>query len=237
MEIFDLKVRKRSGAGTALAKKSRKAGFIPGVVYSRGAAALSLEVPKKDLYQLLHAHADENLIVNLAIDSGDSRTAIISEVQTHPVNDEILHVDFKGISMDEKIVVKVALHAKGESIGVKEGGILDHVRREIEIECLPSQIPEKIEVDVTDLAIGKSLHVSELILPEGIVCLDDPETVLLTVVVPRAEEEIAPAATAEAGEAVGEEAKAEPEVIKKGKEETEEEPGKEKEKEKAKGKE
>jgi large subunit ribosomal protein L25 len=227
MEIFDLKARKRSGAGTSHAKKVRKAGFVPGVVYSHGEAALSLEVPKKDLYQLLQAHADENLIVNLAIDSGDSRTALISEVQTHPVSDEILHVDFKGISMDEKIVVNVALHAKGESAGVKEGGILDHVRREIEIECLPSQIPERIEVDVTNLMIGKSLHVSDLVLPEGIVCLDDPETVLLTVVVPRAEEEVVPVAAVEAGVGVGEDAKAEPEVIKKGKEETEEEPKKE----------
>ncbi|MBN1493186.1 MAG: 50S ribosomal protein L25/general stress protein Ctc [Candidatus Omnitrophica bacterium] len=220
MEIFDLKVRKRSGAtGSQVAKKLRKQGIIPGVVYSHGEEAVALEVPKKELSQLLNAHADENLIVNLDIDGTASRTALVSEVQTHPVNEEILHIDFKGISMDETVVVNVAVHAKGESVGVKEGGVIDHVHREIEIECLPSQIPERIEVDITNLAIGDSIHVSNLVLPEGVVCLDDPEAVIMTVLVPRAEEEVAPAEPA----VEGEEAVVEPEVIKKGKEQPEEE--------------
>lgn len=216
MEIFDLKVVRREEKGKKLARRIRRGDAVPGVIYSHGKETIALTVPRKDLYQLIHKHADENVIVNVIIDENTNQTALINEIQLHPLNDEILHVDFKGVSMDEKITVRVAIHAVGESVGVKQGGILDHAHREVTVECLPMNIPEHIDVNIENLGMAKSIYVRDIQFPEGVECLDEPELVLLTVVPPKAEEAATPAV--EEGTAP-----TEPEVIKKGKEEKEEE--------------
>lgn len=209
MQTFELQAQKRDSVGKEHAKRIRREGKVPAVLYTGGNPAVSLELPRKELQRLLNAHADENLLINLQIQGVGNKTAIIREVQTDPISDVILHVDFKEVSMTETIEVKVAVHHTGEAAGVKMGGVLDHVRREIDVECLPGNIPASIDVDVTNLAIGKSIHVSDLILPKGVVCLDAPDMVLMTVLLPKGEEVVVE----------GEAGAGEPEVIKKGKEE------------------
>lgn len=229
MEQINLKAYKRDQIGKEFAKKMRNEGFIPAVVY-KGKDSVSLKLIKVELLKLLRGAKSGNIIINLnifdEIDSKsktakskpDSRTVIIKEIQQEPVKGEVLHVDFNQISLTELLKVKVGIESKGESKGVKQdGGILEHIMWEIEVECLPTQIPEKIGVDVTDLAIGDSIYVKDLKVPEGVKILVDPQLIVLSVKPPAAEEVVAP-------KPEGEEVVEEPEVIKQKKvEETEEE--------------
>jgi large subunit ribosomal protein L25 len=168
---------------------------------------------------LIAVHRGESFVLKLRVkDNGkyQERSVLIKQIQHHPVRDDIIHVDFNEISLTKTIKVKVPLVAVGEAVGVKlDGGVLDHILWELEIECLPAQIPESIEVNVSGLKIGDSLHVKDLTVPEGVKFLNDPEAAVLAVDMPR-KEEAAPAA-AEAGAG----AKAEPEVIKEKKEKPE----------------
>jgi len=181
----------------------------------------------------MHAHhGGENMIITLkvALDAkkkADERPVLIKEIQSHPVSGEILHVDFNEISLTKRLTVKVPIHSKGEPVGVKQdGGTLEHILWEVEVECLPTEIPEKLEVDVAAMKIGDTVHVKDLAVPEGVVIKHEMEAIVLSVVPPHKEEVVAP----EAGAAVeGAATSAEPEVIKKEKkvaEEGEEEAGK-----------
>ncbi|MFH0738380.1 MAG: 50S ribosomal protein L25 [Candidatus Omnitrophota bacterium] len=214
MEELFLDAEIREGIGRAKVKDVREAGFIPAVVYSEGKQAKALKVSHSQLVRLVHQHRLENAVINLKIKDDTkqkSRSCLIKEVQYNPVNDEIMHVDFNEISLTKVIKVNVPVVAKGEPAGVKqEGGSLEHILWEIEVECLPTDIPKEIEVDVTNLKIGDSIHIKDIILPPKIKVLHDPETVLLSVAAP-IKEEIA------AAPIEGEE-KQEPEVIKEKKE-------------------
>ncbi|MFH1380997.1 MAG: 50S ribosomal protein L25 [Candidatus Omnitrophota bacterium] len=215
--ILDAEIREEKGKGKV--KLLRRSDVIPAVVYKGGKEAVSIKVDKKALYQTLHTGAGENVLITLMI-KGDKKakekTCIIKEVQRDPVKEDIIHVDFNEISLTEKIKVKVPVHPHGEAVGVKtEGGVLDHPLWEIEIECLPTQIPSKISVEVSSMKIGDTVFVKDLIIPEGITVLTDPELTVLSVVPPAKEEAVE--------EAAGEEG-AEPEVIAKGKKEEEEIP-------------
>jgi len=215
METVDLQVKIREKTGAAHPKRLRKTGFIPGVVYGHGTQAISLQVERGELEQALHTSAGENILLNLTFDDAKKNTtALIKAVQHDIVTDQITHIDFTVVSLTEKIEAKVHLHLKGESQGVAEGGILDLVHREVHVECLPTNIPDRIDVDVTALAIGDSLHAKDLVLPEGVVLLDESESVVAVVLAPQAEEPEAEVAIE--GEEV---APAEPEVIAKGKKE------------------
>jgi len=218
MDFVDLHVGLREGKGKEVNKKLRQEGLVPSIVYKKGEDTLSLKIDKKDLSRALHTEAGENVIIRLHIDAAKKRkerTVIIKEVQKDPVKDYLLHVDFQEISLSETLKVKVPIAAKGEAIGVKqEEGVLQHVLWEAEIECLPTNIPEKIEVDVSNLKIGDSIHVKEIQIPEGVKILDDPEGVVFSVEHPKkVEEVIAPPAEGEVQE---------PEVIKEKKEKPEE---------------
>jgi len=237
MKTIELNVEKRSAAGKGAARRSRVEGRIPGVVYGAGKANVPISVEHKALSDAFRGGAGENAIFLLKLAGSDqSRHAMIRELQRHPVSRKPLHIDFVRVLMDVKITLKVPIEIVGLATGVKnEGGILDVVTREIEIECLPGNIPAHIAVDVTNLAIGDAIRISELPPVEGVTIVDNPEKVVVHVTHPIREEEAA-AATAE-GAAPGE--PAEPEVLKKGKavseEEGAEEPApskKEKEKEK-----
>lgn len=217
----ELKAAKREKTGKEYAKKLRKKEWIPAVIYGGKGGAMSLEISLYDLKQLLRSGAGGNVIIDLKIegDKTKAHTVLIKELQQDPVTGTVQHVDFKAISLTEKIRVKVPVHEKGESIGVKEGGILDHIHREVEVECLPTEIPQKIEVSVEHLKIGDSIFVKDLVFPEGVACVMDPEDLIFTVLVPKKEEEVAPAAAATEG-ATSEE----PELIRKKKAEEGEEP-------------
>ena len=210
MAIVPLEGRVRPGTGKGPARSARRAGEIPGVIYGAGETPVALAVPKKEFELALKtAHAGGNVIVALKLDGAAEKTAIIREVQRDPVSHDILHLDFHHISLTEKVTVEVTVHLAGVPDGVKNGGgILEHITRTIEIVCLPTQIPQHLEADVTALAIGDSIHVRDLVVPNAEV-LSDPDTTIATVVPPTVMTEVA--ATPAAGTST------EPEVIAKGK--------------------
>ena len=210
MAIVPLAGRVRPGTGKGPARQARFAGEIPGVIYGAGETPVALAVPKKEFELALKtAHAGGNVIVALRLDGAAEKTAIIREVQRDPITHDILHLDFHHISLTEKVTVEVTVHLVGTPDGVKNGGgILEHITRTIEIECLPTQIPQHLEADVSALAIGDSIHVRDLNVPNAEV-LSDPDTTIATVVPPTVMTEAAAASAAGTS--------TEPEVIAKGK--------------------
>lgn len=214
MKTVELKVTHRETLGKGHAGRIRREGRIPAILYGHEIAPVPLELDLKTFQKILKTGAGSNVILSLKIaglNKDNEHTAIIKDIQMDPINDAYTHVDFNAISLTEKIRVNVPVHAKGEAPGVKEGGVLEHVHREIEVECLPTEIPEKFEISVDNLNIGDSLHVSDIIFPAGVVCTLEPEEVVLSVLAPMKEEVVAPAEEAAAA--------AEPEVIGKKKEE------------------
>ena len=211
MQIVNLAVNQRSFRGSKKARALRREGKVPGIVYGHGMEPVSLEVTRKSLLSTLHTKSGTNVIVNLQLEGLRLKesTCLIRELQRNPVTDEISHVDFTVISMTEKIQVDVPVEVthSDEAPGVKEGGILDVVHHEIKVECLPTQIPEAIVIDVRALKINDSIHAGELKLPEGVTCLLDANDVVVAVHAMK-EEKVEEAAEAGA---------AEPEVIEKGK--------------------
>ena len=216
MEKVILKADVRKETGKRVAKDLRNKGLVPANVYKSGKAATSLTVSDKELRTVLHTKAGENVLITLKISGGEAsakdRTVLIKEIQRHPVRDDVLHVDFNEISLTEMLKVNVPLVVHGEPVGVKiDGGLLEHVLRELSVECLPADIPAKIEVEVAELKIGDNVMVKDIKVPEGVKVLNDPELIVLIVKAPKVE---APKEEAIAG---GEE----PELIRKKKEEGE----------------
>jgi len=212
-ELFlDAEVREEIGRGKV--KDLKDKGFIPAVVYAEGKSALALKLSHRQLIQLVHHHRIEGVVINLNIKDDKkqkSRPCLIKEIQHDPVHGEILHVDFNQISLTKAIKVNVPVVAKGEPLGVKqEGGSIEHILWEIEIECLPTSIPKDIEIDVANLKMGESIYIKDIVLPQGVKVLNDPGAIILTVAAPMKEE--VPV------EAVEGEEKLEPEVIKEKKE-------------------
>jgi large subunit ribosomal protein L25 len=231
MKTIELNVERRSTVGKNEARRSRAAGRVPAIVYGAGKPTVPVSVDRKSLSDAFRHGAGENAIFLLKLAGSDqSRHAMIREFQRDPVSRKPLHIDFVRVLMDTKIRVKVAIEVVGVAQGVKtEGGILDFVTREVEIECLPNNIPEHLPIDVSELAIGDALRISQIPAIEGVTVVDDPEKVLVHVTHPTFEKAPEVAAAEAATEIT------EPEVLKKGKVATEEEPeGKEKEKEKEK---
>jgi large subunit ribosomal protein L25 len=217
MKEVILKADIREELGSRQVKVLRKSGFIPAVFYS-GKKSQALKIDRFSLVKFLHEHKDENVIINLKIaeDAKKSKdnTVMIKDIQYDPVTEEIVHLDFNKISLTESISVRVSVEAKGEPAGVKEdGGVLEHILWELEIECLPKDIPKSIEVDVSNLRIGDAVHIKDIKLPGAVKVKHEPEAIVLSVA-PPAKEEVAPAE-----EVLEAEAAAEPEVIREKKEE------------------
>lgn len=210
----------RTEAGKNENRRLRKKGMIPGVVYGTRKESIPVAVSPKAITAILRSASGENTLFDIDI-QGKKRRVILKEYQVEPLKGALLHADFYEVALDKALHVKVHIELHGTPVGVKtQGGILDFVTRELEIECLPADIPEKIEVDVSHLEMNKHVRVSELKVPDKVKVLTDPGIVVAHVVAPRAEEEIAPAAAAVEGVPVAEgaaAAPAEPEVIKKGK--------------------
>ncbi len=211
-------VRDGESRGKNEARRLRKSGRIPAVLYGARKPAMAISLDPKQVARILHSESGHNTIFDLRV--GDESTkAMIVDWQYEPIKGALLHIDLKRIAMDERLTVAVPIVLKGEAAGVKtQGGILEQTLREVEIECLPGDIPSHIDVDVTELVFGKMLRVADL--PKDArfkYCTDEDQTVAHIVSV----KEVAEAAPAEAG-AEAAAAPAEPEVIKKGKQETEE---------------
>jgi large subunit ribosomal protein L25 len=233
-ETLLIEAKPREARGSNAAGRLRRSGRLPAVVYGKGCEAMPLELMAHDFERVLQHHRGEHLIVDLVV-AGETKKALLQDVQRNPLNGRPVHVDFHVISMTEKLRVKVPLELVGTPVGVaQQGGVLDHLLREIEIECLPSDIPEQISVDVSALEIGKHLTAKDIQLdPARYVMLTAPDIAIAAVFLPKVEEE-APAVTEEA-------AAAEPEVLTEKKAEEraeseaaseEKEPQEEKEKEK-----
>lgn len=214
MEEIVLEVEPREELGKDKVRDLREKGFIPAVVYAAGKGSQVIKVSSREFLRLLHQHRLESSIINLNVKEGKihkTRACLIKEIQYDPVIGNIIHVDFNEISLTKVIKVNVPVVARGEPIGVKlEGGSLEHILWEIEVECLPTDIPKEIEVDISHLKIGEAIHVKDITIPSKVKVLTDPTAIVFSIAAPIKEE--IPVAPVE-GEAVQE-----PEVIKEKKE-------------------
>ena len=223
----------RTSRGKNEARRTRRAGLIPAVIYGSFQEPVSVAVNPRDISKITHSHTGYNTIFNLVIQGGDSTPVMLVDRQVDPVKGTLLHADFKRIDLTKRLRVSIPVHTVGEAAGVKvQGGLLEVITRMIEIECLPDEIPEGFTVDVTELMIGQAKRASDVVLSGSMRLVSAPETVIAHSVALRAEEVVEPTAAEAAAAAVTPEAgatPAEPEVIKKGKKE-EEAPAEEKEK-------
>jgi large subunit ribosomal protein L25 len=193
MATLDLKGELRSVVGKAGAKRLRRVQRIPAVVYGGTQGPVPVTVNPTELLKVLAA--GENVLINLALggDGGRTSLVILKELQRHPAKGSLLHADFQEVSVDRKIRVEVPLVTTGTPVGVKDkGGILEHTLRQLLVECLPLNIPERITLDVSALDIGNALHVSDITVGEGLRILDEAARVVVSVLAPAAEEVAAP---------------------------------------------
>jgi large subunit ribosomal protein L25 len=211
----------RADRGKNAARRLRREGLVPGVVYGGKGENVAVAVDPKALQRVLRSEAGRNSILKLDIANAGSTNAILKSWQVDPIKENFLHADFYRIAMDVAIRVTIPIHVTGEARGVKvDAGILELIMREIEVECLPGDIPERIDVDVTDLGINGTLRVSDLSAPARVKILEDADQVVVHVVSVKEEVAAAPGVAAPVeGEAAA--APAEPEVLKKGKKEEE----------------
>lgn len=213
MAVIPLSGARREGLGKGGARKARAAGQIPGVLYGHGETPIAVSVGARDFDLALRSHKGGNPIVNLRVNGGEY-TALIRAVQYDPLTHGILHLDFQHISLTETIEVRVNVHLVGLPVGVKDGGgILETILREIEVRCLPTAIPASLDVDVSHLNIGDSVHVRDIVVPD-VTILTEADSTIATVVPPTVMEE-------KPVEEVAAEVAAEPEVIARGKKEEE----------------
>ena len=180
-----LVAERRDGAGKGVARKLRAAGRVPGILYGHGEKPISLSVNSKELLHLFHHGGGSNALIGLEID-GASHLAIPREVQRDHIRGSFIHIDFLAVSRDETIKVMVEVVETGEAEGVKAGGVIEHHLREVEVECLPQDVPERIEVDITTMELGDMLHVRDLSAPTGSTILTDPETSVISIITPAA---------------------------------------------------
>ncbi|MBI3991613.1 MAG: 50S ribosomal protein L25, partial [Candidatus Omnitrophica bacterium] len=196
MEEVYLEANAREGCGKSLAKRLRKDGLIPAVIYGAGMKNKILAINQKELSKVLHTSAGENVLISLKIlneEGGKKHTVMLKDIQHEPLHRNILHVDFNEISLTRLITVNVPLVAKGDAPGVKEGGVLSFILRQVEVKCLPVNIPKHLDVDVSALNIGDSICVRDLVLPKDVTVLNHPELTAVTVAPPIVEEKAAAA--------------------------------------------
>ncbi len=209
MEKFELAGNLKSKTGKGAAKQLRRDGLIPGIVYGEK-ENLMVTVNQKD-FSTLRRKAKANALLQLKTDDNKDRMVVIKELQKDVLTREILHIDFLTVSMDKKIKISVPIEETGTPIGIKMGGILTHLLREIKAECLPGNIPQSIKVDISNLEVGQTLHIRDIEIPEGTTVLENPDETICVVKLPEAEkskeaeeaEEAAATEEAATGEAAG----------------------------------
>ena len=220
MEKIALTAQVREKAGKGVARGLRRNQRVPAVLYSHG-KSMPISMGNKDVTKILNSEGGEHALINLKVEGGKEgaeKLALIKDYQIDPRNGELIHVDLMEVAMNEKVKIPVAVYLAGSSIGVKEGGILQHSLREVEIECLPTQIPEHLEINISALKVNESLHVRDMKVAEGIKILTDGDATVVTIQPPISDAKLeamltaAPVAATEAGE---------PELVKKPKKEGE----------------
>lgn len=218
MEQIELNFQERgeNEIGKQGVKRLRKEGFVPGVIYGAGEKSVPVKLDDEELKKIDLQR--ESVVVNL-ISGKSKKIVLIKEVQRHPLSNEVLHIDFNHISLQQKIKVDVPIVAKGEALGVKAGGVLEHLLWKIEVECFPTNIPEKLEADVSALNIGDFVYIKNLNIPADVKVIQNPDIAVLSVEPPRKEE---------VKEDAVKEGKEEPELIRKERKEKEEQETKEK---------
>ena len=218
MKELKLVAKPREEKGSGPAGRLRREGIVPAVIYGEGKPAKMVQVNAHEFEQVLRGHTGEHMLVDLTVEGTGDHKVLIEEVQHHPVSGKVIHADFHEVSMTKKLSIEIPIELMGEPVGVtQQGGVLEHILREVEVECLPQDILEEIQVDVTGLGIGDSLTVEDIKLdPAKYEVLSEPELAIAAVAAPRIEEE--PVAAEE--EAV--EGAEGPEVITEKKEEGEE---------------
>jgi large subunit ribosomal protein L25 len=205
MKSVALKAYPRSVSGRNAVKKIRSSGRVPATIYGRNLQPQNLELQTLDLTKLLKHSATENILVDLAVD-GDQRNhlALMQEIQHDSLSGSVLHVDFHEIKADEKVTVSVPVEATGEAVGVKSaGGVLEHVMFKLRVSALPKDLPEQINVDVSALAIGSSIHIGDIAAPTGVEIIGKKEAVVFSVAAPATEVEETPAAAEGEAKAAG----------------------------------
>jgi large subunit ribosomal protein L25 len=203
MKAVALKAYPRTQVQRTAVKKVRASGRVPATIYGRQTKPQNLEVGFDEITDLLHHSVTENVLVDLAVenDAKAKRLALVQEVQHHPLNGKVLHVDLHEVAENEKVTVSVPVDTTGEAAGVKTGGgTLEHVMHKLKVRCLPKDLPEHIVIDVTALEIGKSVHIGEVKAPEGVEIIGEKSRAVVTVAAPRAEEEVAATAAPAAGD-------------------------------------
>jgi len=203
MKSVPLKAYPRTQTRHGEVKKLRATGRVPATIYGRQTKPQNVEVSAKEISDLIHHHVSENLLVDLAIenDANAKRLALVQEIQHHPIDGKVLHVDFHEVAENEKVTVHVPVETVGEAAGVKNGGgVLEHVMFKLKVRCLPKDLPEQIVIDVSALEIGKSIHIGEVTAPAGVEILGEKNLSVVSVAAPRAEEEVA---TPEAAKGAG----------------------------------
>lgn len=185
----ELTVQRRSATGTRPTRRLRAQGWVPGVVYGKATEPTPVTVNARDLANLLHSKTGEHAVVTLRLDDRAwEKPVLVKDVQRDPVDGHVVHVDFQAIVLTERLRVKIPVVLKGEAVGVKQdGGTLEHFLREVEIECLPTEIPVSVEVDASALKIGDTLHVRDLTPPKNTTMMSDPAGVIASVQKPKEE--------------------------------------------------
>lgn len=182
MEQRELNVELRTRTGKGISRQLRSQGLIPGVVYGKGIEAVSVTVNPRDLAAAIAGDGGQNNLITLKGDAKlNGMTVIVADLLLDPLRGDMKHVDLHKLNMSESVHVQVPLNMAGTAAGVKEGGLLDVVMHTLDVECLPTQIPAHIDVDVTELGIGNTIHVSELQVPEGIKVLSDPSAPVVSI--------------------------------------------------------
>jgi large subunit ribosomal protein L25 len=225
-----LEATARDTFGKNEARRTRRDGKVPGVLYGGdGGNAVAIAVEPRALLKILHSESGQNTLISLKLAGAADTRVLVKDFQLDPITHHVLHADFYRVAMDRVLQVTIPVLVHGEPRGVKQqGGVLEFIRREIEIECLPADIPEHIEIDVSELMLHQGIRVREVQIDPKLKPLTDGDTMLVHIILPKAEEAPAPAEAAAAATATP----AEPEVIKKGKKEEEEEKEKKEEKKK-----
>src|SRR5258706_12949382 len=201
MKTVPLKAYPRKKVQRAEVTKLRASGRVPATIYGRLAKPQNLEISAKEISDLIHHSVSENLLVDLSVenDARSKRLALVQEIQHHPLDGKVLHVDFHEVAENEKVTVQVPVETTGEAVGVKTGGgVLEHILFKLKVRSLPKDLPEQIVLDVTSLEIGKSLHIGDIQAPPGVEIMGDKHLTVVAVAAPRAEEEVVATAAAPA---------------------------------------
>lgn len=180
-----LQAERREGTGKGVARRLRASGKVPGVLYGQGVEPVPLSVDAREMFHVLHGAAGANALVDLTVDGRD-HLAMAREIQRDHMHNKLIHIDFLAVSRTETITVSVPVVELGDAAGVREGGVVEHHLREISVECFPQDVPEQIEIDITDIELGDMVHVRDLPAPEGVTILSNPEDAVLSIITPAA---------------------------------------------------